>query len=402
MINKAEQSKKKIMILGAGIYQYPLINKAKNMGLYTIVVSIFGNYPGFSIADKKYYVDIVNKEEILKIAKDEKIIAICTSGSDIAVNTIGYVCDKLNLPGNSFTSSQLSTNKLLMKEAFKQNGVNTSPFYKISNYKELEVNFNRLSTSKAVLKIVDMSGSRGIVKVDKNTNWEEVFNKEIEQTRQEYLLLEDFVEGEEIGIDAFVYNGKIQLLVPHRKIIVYVNEIGIPAGHIIDDSFDEAEITNIIKQVELIIKSLKIESGAINIDAIISKDKSIHIIEAGGRAGATGIPEIISEGLGIDYYKLIIDNALGEKININKETKNLSCASMLVFSDKSGILDKYSFVNNFEKDIHLSMDYQIGQKVRKVSNGTDRIGCAIIKAKSDIELQERIQYFKDNFQITVK
>ena len=32
-------SKKKLMILGAGIYQVPLIKKAKEMGLETLVVS---------------------------------------------------------------------------------------------------------------------------------------------------------------------------------------------------------------------------------------------------------------------------------------------------------------------------------------------------------------------------
>ena len=46
---------KKVMILGAGTYQVPLIKKAKEMGLYTIVVSIKGNYPGFSIADEMCY-----------------------------------------------------------------------------------------------------------------------------------------------------------------------------------------------------------------------------------------------------------------------------------------------------------------------------------------------------------
>ena len=44
---------KKIMILGAGIYQVPLIKTAKKLGLYTIVVSIPGNYPGFELVHIK-------------------------------------------------------------------------------------------------------------------------------------------------------------------------------------------------------------------------------------------------------------------------------------------------------------------------------------------------------------
>ena len=42
---------KKLMIMGAGIYQVPLIKRAKEMGIYTIVVSIPGNYPGFELSE---------------------------------------------------------------------------------------------------------------------------------------------------------------------------------------------------------------------------------------------------------------------------------------------------------------------------------------------------------------
>ena len=64
---------KKLLILGAGIYQVPLIKKAQEMGIYTIVTSIPGNYPGFAIADKVYYENTTDYEAILKIARDEKI-----------------------------------------------------------------------------------------------------------------------------------------------------------------------------------------------------------------------------------------------------------------------------------------------------------------------------------------
>ena len=43
---------KKIMILGAGRGQVQLIKTAKELGYYTIVASIEGNYPGFDIADE--------------------------------------------------------------------------------------------------------------------------------------------------------------------------------------------------------------------------------------------------------------------------------------------------------------------------------------------------------------
>ena len=56
---------KKILILGAGIYQVPLILTAKKLGIYTIVASIPGNYPGFELADKVYYENTTDFEKIL-------------------------------------------------------------------------------------------------------------------------------------------------------------------------------------------------------------------------------------------------------------------------------------------------------------------------------------------------
>ena len=64
---------KKIMILGAGIYQVPLIRTARRMGLYTIVVSIPGDYPGFALADKIYELNTRDKEAILAAAEKEQI-----------------------------------------------------------------------------------------------------------------------------------------------------------------------------------------------------------------------------------------------------------------------------------------------------------------------------------------
>lgn len=117
---------KKIMILGAGIYQVPLIRTARRMGLYTIVVSIPGDYPGFALADKIYELNTRDKEAILAAAKKEQIDGICTSGTDVAVSTIGYVCEKMHLSGIPYEAAEILTDKAKMKDAFRQGGVSAA------------------------------------------------------------------------------------------------------------------------------------------------------------------------------------------------------------------------------------------------------------------------------------
>lgn len=64
---------KKILILGAGVYQVPLIKTAKRLGIQSVVCSIPGNYPGFGLADKMYYENTTDHEKILEIAREEKV-----------------------------------------------------------------------------------------------------------------------------------------------------------------------------------------------------------------------------------------------------------------------------------------------------------------------------------------
>jgi len=58
-----------LMVLGAGMCQVPIIRRAQDMGFEVIAVSIGGDYPGFSIADRSYEIDVRDREGILAVAR---------------------------------------------------------------------------------------------------------------------------------------------------------------------------------------------------------------------------------------------------------------------------------------------------------------------------------------------
>ena len=155
---------KKIMILGAGTYQVPLIATAKRMGLFTIVVSVPGDYAGFKLADKIYELDTRDREGVLAAAKAEQIDGICTSGTDVAVSTIGYVCQEMGLTGIPLNAAEILTDKALMKETFLAGGVDTSQGMRAYNTEEATKAANIIGYP-AVVKRVDSSGRRGITVV---------------------------------------------------------------------------------------------------------------------------------------------------------------------------------------------------------------------------------------------
>ena len=79
---------KKILILGAGVYQVPLILKAKEMGLYTIAASYAGPYPGLAIADEVWEIDTTDYHALLEKAEAAQISGVCTTGTDVSVISV--------------------------------------------------------------------------------------------------------------------------------------------------------------------------------------------------------------------------------------------------------------------------------------------------------------------------
>ena len=186
------------------------------MGLYTIVCSIPGNYPGFKYADKVYYVNTVDKKKILEIAIAEGIDGILTTGTDVAVKTIGYVCDKLKLNGISHECADSATDKALMKRKLIDGNVRTGQFKKVYSIDEAIMASEEIGLP-VMIKCVDKSGSRGIRKVEDKLQISEAVEYSFSYTNADYIIVEKFLNGYEIGVDGYIGNDKFYCW-PHKKI----------------------------------------------------------------------------------------------------------------------------------------------------------------------------------------
>lgn len=382
-------NKRKIMIMGAGIYQVPLIKKAKEMGLETLVVSIAGKYPGIALADQFFPVDTRDKDAVLSIAEQEQIAGICTSGTDVAVKTIGYVNEKMGLKGISYSAAKLVTDKAAMKAAFKRDGVSTAGFEQVCSEVKAVQASNKIGYP-VMIKAVDSSGSRGIKKAENEEELVEAYKEAMEVTKKDYVLVESYIDAEEIGVDGYIGEDQIELILPHKKFVHFADGVAIPAGHAFPYEADPVQIKEIEKQITLAARALGLKNCPFNADVFI-RDNKVWIIEMGGRTGATCIPELLSIYQGYDWYEKILCAALGEPVCF-EEKKRTPCMAKLLFSEDDGVIERvdYMEINALSaeaREIHL--DYTVGDGVDRVRNGTDRIGHVII-AESDEEKLDRI------------
>ncbi len=390
---------KKLMIMGAGIYQVPLIEKAKEMGIYTIAVSIPGNYPGFAIADQCCYENTVDYERILQVAKEEKIDGIVTAGTDVAVITIGKVCDELGLPGLSFEAAKIASNKILMKKKYEEYGVRTARFREVSFEEDMYEKTAGLNFP-LIFKAVDTSGSRGIIRVNSKEEFEAARALVKANTRTDFFIVEEFIEGEEFGAQAFVYRGEVKFILPHGD-YVFQGDTGVPVGHFAPYELAPEIVEDTKLQLTKAIEAMGLDNCAINADFIL-KDGKTYVLELGGRSGATCLAELVSIYYGFDYYEKLIRAALGEDVDFPQEHA-VANASMLLRSERDGVITSIENGNGPDEDIYeIHFDYGVGDEVKKFRVGPHRIGHVIAKGETLDAAVEKLDEALSKIRITVE
>lgn len=386
-------SQKKILILGGGYYNLPLIKKSVELGYYTIVAGIAGNYPGYKYATKWVDVDIFNRESVLAVARQYAINGVIATGSDTIMSVIGFIVDKMDVLGPTEKSAIAATNKSIMKNLFVENGVRTAKYQKVFTLQEAKL-FAANNGYPVVLKVVDACGGRGIAIVNNVSELDSCYSSVHNETKLDYMIVEEYVRGEEFGAQAFVRNGKLMFVMPHGD-MVYHALTDVPIGHYVP--YERAEELNedIRTQLELCVKALGIDNTAINADFILSNGQ-VYVLEIGARAGATCLPELVSQYYGIDYYEYLLRNCVGEFVDFPVKGSGASLVETLI-STTTGRVKSIEIGEMPSEVVSYEIYPKEGDFVHTFRNAYDRIGTMVMRGESVdglFELRENLIKFE--------
>jgi biotin carboxylase len=377
---------KKILILGAGVYQTPLIRRAKERGLYVIAASNRPNDIGIGTADEFIHVDTTDKLRLLGYAEKMRIDAVTTTGTDVAVPSIGYICDTLGLPGISENTSYLATNKIAMKREFVKYGVPTPHFKEIKKICQL-YEYAEKNRFPFVVKTPDSSGSRGFTIVQNLTELDDAFNVAMNGTRCGSIIAEEYYEGHECSASLVIIENKLVQCFIRNKIVteppVKVTLCASCPSTLLPDIQDE--ISNISANA---VKSLSVKNAICEADLIVTEE-GIKMIELGARLGSTGASEIIDLCYGVNLYDTVLDFALNAVPAI-REQRGRPAAYHIVTSPESGLINRQIVPDEFleNKDVvSVVFDYSVGTLVRKYKTGPDRIGHILVIGKSAVQAE---------------
>jgi biotin carboxylase len=199
-------SKKKLAILGASYLQVPLIHKANEMGLETHVFAWEEGAVGKELATHFYPISILDKESILLKCKEIGIHGITTIATDIAMPTVNYIANVLDIIGNSLEATLISTDKYEMRKALASNNIPCPrfSFYAMDNFENHE-GFE----FPLIVKPTDRSGSRGVTKVNSVVEVNNAILKALDNSINKRVIVEEFIQSErEFSVEFISFKGK--------------------------------------------------------------------------------------------------------------------------------------------------------------------------------------------------
>lgn len=287
--------------------QLPLVRKAKDLELEVHCFSWEDGAICKNESDFFYPISILEKENIFKICKELEIDGVVSIASDAAVPTVSYIAGKLGLVSNSFEDSILTTNKYLMRQRFCENDV-LSPQYLVAK-DEYSIDLLKFPL---IVKPTDRSGSRGVKKVDAVNDVEEAVIRAKKESFTNQAIIEEYISGIEISVEAISWKGKHYVLAITDKVTTgspYFVEIEHHQPSRINSEIKVKVIDATIRSLN----SLNIKYGASHSEFKITDKGDVYVIEVGARMGGDFIGSTLVElSTGYDFLKGVIDVSLDQ------------------------------------------------------------------------------------------
>ena len=364
---------KKVLIVGAGPAQYKGIVKAKEMGLYTIVADVNPDAPGMAIADVPLAIDVKDSSALIQVARKYMIDGVFSVSSEVSVRTVAAISEELKLPGINRKTASIATDKGLMREKFLEYDVPSPQFIIVYSLNET-IEAIKWIGFPVVIKPADNAGSRGVSLVLNEDEIKDAFESSKNYSRQGKILVESFMDGVEVSVEAFVYKNDI-------KILTLSDKIRTPQPYLLDttvifpSNYPEETLKKICNVAINAIKAVGIDNGPVHMELMMTSEGPKMVELAARGPGFKVFTEIIPYVTGVDVVEGVIKLALGEEPDLNTTTNR--GAVLKFIGAKPGRIKEIKGLNTI-KNIKGIYDFEIylniNDEVRPLTCGDDRIG----------------------------
>ena len=367
---------KRILILGTGNAQVDAVNLCKQLGLKVYACSYNTYGSATTLADKFVLIDIADTDSVKIFAEDNHIDVVYSVGSDLAMPTACAVSEQLGLPHFvSYESADTCINKDQLRKVLGENGKENIRYQVVTSRKEL-LNI----PYPFVLKPVDSQGQRGVRLINNCEEYATYFEITMQHSKAGKAIIEEYIEGLEVSVNAYLYEGRIIYLAVSDRITWDHYPGGLIKKHLYPSSKDTEETLGpLLNLVSDTTQKLRIENGPVYLQ-VKFKDNEPKIIEVTPRLDGCHLWRLLKYATSVDLLEMTYKHLLGEppmiENCINPATSSNYCLEFYCEVPGGKVdYDKY----NLSEALYLDWYYRPGEEVKPINDYFEKVGYVIKK-----------------------
>lgn len=369
--------KKRLLLLGGGHAEIPLIQAAQSLGYFVITTGNAREGLGHPYADKNVFADFSDKNAMLELARAEGVSAVCSGCNDFALLSTVYVCEKLDFPGHdSYETSLLIHHKdkyralaerlriptprarvVRSLEEFKSvigiapNGGCESASFEQKNFCPLQF--------PLIVKPVDLTGGKGIHRANNVDEALAAYADAVARTREDHVVVEEFVVGTNHGFSCFLKDGKVAFYFADNE-QYYLNKYMV-SGANTPSSTSARGLQLLVEYSERIARDLKLVDGILHIQYIERDDGIPVIIEICRRPPGDLYIKFVKYATGVDYPLMLVKAECGLSTDVIASVATQSKQALhnvpkpflrhCVMTDRTGVVAGVDFAPEIQNNV---------------------------------------------------
>ncbi|WP_444996445.1 ATP-grasp domain-containing protein [Aliikangiella sp. IMCC44359] len=297
------------------------------------------------------------------------VLTIC----DYYIDTVAKVAQSLNLPQAFSSNVSSECQKHLVRQAIEKEGLPNPKYVIAKNWQEtingaVEIGF------PLIIKPSDLASSAFVTLVNNVDELKQAFSKLEafthnfrDQIREPIWLLEEYLTGEEVSVEACTHQGVTTIIGITDKSLTGFPYF-IEDGHMFPAKLEPEMVERIESYVIDVLNAVGHDHGISHTEVKLTPD-GLRIIEINPRPGGNYIAELIQRVASIDMLSIHIDLALNQKPDLS-HLNNIkgSAAIKFLVPEEIGLVKSISGVESLQSDpnvIRSDIKSLVGRQLEK-------------------------------------
>jgi biotin carboxylase len=386
-----------VLVIGGGVWQCDLIRSVRRQGLRSIVADISPDAPGRALADLFVEHDTNDVDGLCALARAQGVRFVLADQTDRIVPVAAQINERLGLPGIRPDVALRFTDKFAMRNALAGSSVVEMPRYaEVSDLADARRRAEAWGFP-VVLKPKQAQASLGVFKVDDPASLGARFPATLAFSRDGHILIEEFVEGPEVTVEALSVDGACHVLAVSEK-AHYATNPCVARLLAYPPRFARPVLEKVRSTAARVVEALGLRDGLSHAEYRV-RDGVPFLVEVAARGGGNRIAStIVNHVSGLDVYAFLLRRRLGDP------------SPPPALKARAAILSFFTFGPGRVRAIHglpeahavaaeVSLPFAVGDSIKPPSDDRTRPGYFIVLGEDRDDVDAKARRVEDAVQV---